>query len=121
WETIATCIPNSSPYTWTVTGPPTTTAIFRVDAHDAAGNTGTDMSDQNWTIMEFPTATVVSMFQANPVSEGVRVEWRIHDTQFVSEAHVQRSEARDGPFASIASPVTIENGASVVLDRDVTP
>jgi len=56
WETIATCEPNTGSYAWSVTGPQTTDAIFRVDAHDGKGNVGTDSSDQVFSIIEMVTA-----------------------------------------------------------------
>jgi hypothetical protein len=59
WETIATCVSNTGSYPWTVIGPQTTQAIFRVDAHDAKDNTGTDSSDQVFSIIEQTTATEV--------------------------------------------------------------
>ena len=48
---IATGIPNSGSFAWTVPNTPTTTARVRVTAHDAAcGLTASDASDANFTI-----------------------------------------------------------------------
>ncbi|HKQ58855.1 MAG TPA: T9SS type A sorting domain-containing protein, partial [Candidatus Eisenbacteria bacterium] len=121
WETIATCIPNSSPYNWTVTGPPTTQAIFRVVAYDAAGNNGEDKSDEVFTIEDFPTATVVATFRAAPLDEGVRVEWQINDTGLIQASEVERSLGATGTFETLVTPVTEENGVTVLIDRGVQP
>jgi hypothetical protein len=100
-------------------GSPTTNAIFRVDAHDAAGNTGSDVSDQVFTIMELPTATLVALFIANPVDEGVKIEWQITNSQMIPDAGVQRAESQTGPWMVIDAPMSEENGRAVVLDRNV--
>ncbi|MBK9127920.1 MAG: agmatine deiminase family protein [Phycisphaerales bacterium] len=49
-ETLATGLPNSGTYNWTVTGPNTTQARVRVVAHDGDGNSGADDSNANFTI-----------------------------------------------------------------------
>ncbi|MFN8588386.1 MAG: T9SS type A sorting domain-containing protein [Candidatus Eisenbacteria bacterium] len=54
-NTIATGVPNTGSYAWTVTGLPTTTARLRVRALDSGGNVGSDSSHTNvsftgWTV-----------------------------------------------------------------------
>lgn len=47
---IATGVPNSGSYAWTVSGLPSTTARVRVIARDGGGNIGSDSSNANFTI-----------------------------------------------------------------------
>ncbi len=49
-ESLAVAIPNTGTFAWTPTGPATTTAFLLVRAHDAACNTGSDVSDAAFTI-----------------------------------------------------------------------
>lgn len=50
WETLATGLPNTGSTGWTVSGTGTTDAYVRVVAHDAAANSGEDVSDAAFTI-----------------------------------------------------------------------
>ncbi|HKQ57658.1 MAG TPA: S8 family serine peptidase [Candidatus Eisenbacteria bacterium] len=50
WTTIATGVPNTGTFAWTVTGPATIQALLRVTAKDAASNAGVDVSNAVWTI-----------------------------------------------------------------------
>ena len=58
WESIATGAANTGTYAWLASGAPTTQAILRARASDAAGNAGLDVSDQTWTLE--PSVTAVS-------------------------------------------------------------
>ena len=49
-DTIATGVPNTGTYAWTVRGLPSATARVRVRAHDGGGNLGSDSSHVNFTI-----------------------------------------------------------------------
>ena len=58
---LATAIPNSGAFSWTVPFTPSTTARVRVTAHDGIGNPGADSSHVNftlagWTILSSATA-----------------------------------------------------------------
>jgi hypothetical protein len=70
-ETIASGIPNTGSYDWTVTPPATTTAFLRVRAHDAACNVGADASDAAFEIDDHVTsvdgATRVTTFALGAV------------------------------------------------------
>lgn len=50
WRTIATSIKNTGSYIWKVPNTPSTNCLVRVDAHDTAGNKGSDTSDRAFTI-----------------------------------------------------------------------
>lgn len=47
---IAAGLPNTGSYNWTVPNAPSTNAIVKVVAHDGAGNSGQDLSDNRFTI-----------------------------------------------------------------------
>ncbi len=48
WTRIATLAGNPGTYTWTVCGPPSTTCRMMVTCYDAEGNSGSDMSDDDF-------------------------------------------------------------------------
>ena len=50
FTTIATGLANTGSHAWAVPNTPSSTAVVRVVAHDAAGNTGADVSDVCFTI-----------------------------------------------------------------------
>jgi hypothetical protein len=98
FETIATGAPNSGSYAWTVTGPATEAALFRIVAHDRAGNVAADSSDAVFAITEATgveggpvTALAFARVQPNPVASaahltfglprGARVELGIVDVR----------------------------------------
>ncbi|HTL99557.1 MAG TPA: FlgD immunoglobulin-like domain containing protein [Candidatus Omnitrophota bacterium] len=54
WEPIALNLPNTGTYSWFVLNTPATSARVRAVAHDAAGNTGSDMTDGFFTIVRMP-------------------------------------------------------------------
>ena len=70
FESIAAGIANTGTFDWLVSGPATSTALVRVTAHDAAGNTGQDLSDAAFEI--FATAGVLD----GPITEfGLAPVW----------------------------------------------
>jgi hypothetical protein len=61
YETLASAIANSGSYTWTVSGPTTSQALFKVRARDAQGNLGEDVSNSTFTLRDwFITASAGS-------------------------------------------------------------
>lgn len=54
WEEIGAGLPNTGSFTWFVLNTPATTARVMAVAHDAAGNTGSDMSNGLFTILRMP-------------------------------------------------------------------
>jgi hypothetical protein len=64
WTTIATGEANDGTYTWTVPNTPSTTALVRVTAHDAAANSTADVSDAVFSITD-ATAPVVAVVTPN--------------------------------------------------------
>jgi hypothetical protein len=98
WETIASGIPNSGSTSWTVTGPPSASAFVRVVAHDAAANSGEDLSNAAFDIVNTagvgdgaPLAFALGAVTPNPMRGLARVAFalpvaahvqlRVYDTQ----------------------------------------
>ncbi|HEX7880795.1 MAG TPA: hypothetical protein VF720_15385, partial [Candidatus Eisenbacteria bacterium] len=119
WTSIATCIPNSSPYNWTVVGPASNNAAIKVVAHDAAGNACDDISDREFRIIDFVVPVLLSQFAANPISDGVELRWKLTDAFEFARVNIERGDLATGPFEALAAPITIEGGQSVLVDRTV--
>lgn len=73
-DTLATGVPNTGAYNWTVRGPVTSTAFLKVVASDAARNSGTDASDAAFAIVSTAgvdpnhiTAFALAPIAPNPV------------------------------------------------------
>jgi len=87
YESIASGVPNSGLYSWTVTAPASDSALVKVVAHDLASNTGEDVSDSLFTITD-PTAAngrpVIALtlghVRPNPTTSGVTFDFALpHD------------------------------------------
>jgi hypothetical protein len=50
FDTVATAVPNTGSYGWTVTGPVTEEAFLQVVARDSAGNVASDVGDSAFAI-----------------------------------------------------------------------
>ena len=71
--TIATGETNDGAYTWTVPNTPSTTCRVKVVAHDAAGNTGEDESDADFTIVGAPKVMItISNTSISPNNDSVK-------------------------------------------------
>src|SRR5439155_12585731 len=82
FEAIATSVPNSGSYPWIVTGPGTKDAYLKVVAHDADGNSDSDLSDGVFEIVDTTSTTVtLSRFEAEPVEGGMELRWRLAEPQ----------------------------------------
>ncbi len=90
FDPIATGIANSGTFNWTVTGPPTGTALVRAVAHDAAGYTGDDVSDLVFNIYD-PTAVEAAVTEF--AMTGVRPN-PMHDLGTIGFALPQASTVR---------------------------
>ena len=70
FDSIATGLPNTGTYSWTVAGSPTADAFLEVIAHDAAGNLGSAVSDSAFVIIstgEVSGQRAVAEFELPPV------------------------------------------------------
>ena len=111
--------PNSNSYNWTVTGPPSNDCYLKVVAHDEAGNSGSDLSNLPFAIIDVATPTLLSEFAANPVEAGIELRWRFGQPEQFGPATVERALGAGGPWAVAAVERRTEEGTSIALDRNV--
>jgi hypothetical protein len=67
------------------------------------------------------TVTVVSLFEADPVSGGVRLRWRYGDPLQIAGAMLERAASASGPWSRVATEPQEKDGAMQVVDIDVQP
>jgi subtilisin family serine protease len=121
WETIALAQPNTGSYPWVASGTPTTQAILRVTASDAAGNTGSDVSDQVWTI-EASVPAILAACEAASVEGGVEIRWQLGDRAAQgARVRIERADLAAGPYAGIAAERRSEGDVEIALDRTAEP
>ncbi len=116
YEVLATCLPNSGVFNWTVTLPPTEHAFLKVVAHDAAGNACDDVSDAEFHILDEAVATLLTRFAATPALQGVEVRWALSGALPFTRTEVERSESESGPFVKLDQAVTLVDGDNVLVD-----
>jgi subtilisin family serine protease len=116
---LATAIPNTGSYNWLVDAPTSDHCLFKVVAHDANGNAGTDVSDTEWAIIDGATPTLMTMLAAQPVDDGIEVRWQFADGSGFGNASVQRAESMQGPFSDISGERHDQGAMAVMLDRGV--
>jgi ELWxxDGT repeat protein len=74
-----------------------------------------------WAVAPLPTATLLSLFEARSVGQGIEVRWRFASEPAGASVELQRSEATVGPWGTPASEIRDEAGVTVAFDRDVAP
>jgi hypothetical protein len=115
WETIATGLPNSGSYSWLVTAPITTNAYLKAVAHDANGNSATDLSDASFQILNGATATLLSTFVANSTPKGIELRWQLANPGSFSSISVERATSDAGPWDVLdLTPAQDADGFTVV-------
>ena len=117
FETLALGVANSGSYPWTVTTPASNDCWLKVVAHDAAGNTGSDLSDAAFAIIDVVTPTLLSRFTASSVASGIELRWQFSDPGSFGAVTVERARDQDGPWAAVVVERRDESGVSVALDR----
>ena len=127
WTDIATDIPNSGSYLWTVDGPgtntgvdPVYTCLFRVTAKDAALNLGNDVSDAPFSIYDLATEVVVTRLEAVTLDEGVAVKWAFANSAALASVSLERAEQQIGPWSEVQAERSEEGGTMVAVDRSVS-
>ncbi len=113
FTTIVTGLANTGSYAWTVPnlGPNPTSAIVRVVADDAAGNTGQDVSDAAFTIgppdTTAPTVTVTSPNGGESWAAGSahNITWTATDDVGVTSVDLYYSTDGGQTFTTIATGV----------------
>ncbi len=124
WELIAAGLPHNGTYVWPmVTGPGTNTdanpvfsAYFRVDVHDPNGFSATDNSDDGVSLYDLVTETLVSMFEAEPLTEGVALRYQIGHAELFTGTRVERSTSASGPWTVLSVEASTVNGITRLTD-----
>jgi subtilisin family serine protease len=119
FETLASGVANSGSYDWTTTTPASNDCWLKVVAHDAAGNSGSDVSDAAFAIIDVVTPTMLSRFTVAALSSGIELRWQFSEPGLFGAVQVQRSERESGPWAVVVAEQRTESGVSVALDRAV--
>lgn len=119
YVTIASGVPNTGTYSWNVTLPPSNDCWLKVIATDGNSNTGSDISDAAFSIVDGATATTLSLFDASVVDGGVQLRWQFADPTGVSNVKVERAEGASAVWSALALDVRTESGVSVAIDRSV--
>ncbi len=119
WETIAAGVANSGSYPWTVTGPATSNAILKVTAYDAAGNSGSDLSDASFMILDGATGTLLATFVANTVTDGIELRWGLSAQLSASSIQLQRAPASVGPWEVLNVTPRMDGDQYVAVDGSV--
>ena len=97
WLTVATGEANDGTYDWTVPNNPSTLALVKVSAHDAAANIGSDQSNADFTIVSvsgvpgqdvdprgIPAQVVLLPNRPSPFNEATEIEFGLPKAQAVS-------------------------------------
>jgi len=116
---LATGVPNSGSHPWTVTLPASDDCRLKVVAHDAQGNSGSDLSDMAFAILDVATPTLLSQFTVAPVVGGLELRWQFSEPGRLGAVQVERSAGPDGPWAAVAVEPRVESGVNVAVDRSV--
>jgi hypothetical protein len=108
---IATGLSNTGSFNWTVPNTPTSNAYVEVVAHDAAGNTGSDLSNAAFTISPPVTTLSVTGINPNSMSAGQTISVTISGTGFVTGAAVAFVNGSGSP--PTASNVVVVNSTTI--------
>src|SRR5262249_28031788 len=110
---------NTGSYNWLVTGPATTNAYLKVIAHDAAGNTCEDVSDDRFTIEDVVVPVLLSQFQVEPLDGAIKLTWAVSEEAAFVRTRIQRADAITGPGNDLSAQTLTDRGQSTMTDRDV--
>ena len=116
WDPIATNVPNTGSYLWTVTAPESNGLIAVVDQ---SGRAGADASDLPFSITASGTETALAKFEAEPSDAGIQVTWALANRGTYSSVVLQRSLLQDGPWAAVTTAARIDGNVTVQEDAAV--
>src|SRR6185369_15906245 len=84
WASLASGVPNTGTYQWTVPSPGTNTGVtpvftarIRVEAEDGGGNPSLDESDAGFSIFDPSTPTIITQLGAFSDDDGLRIQWQV--------------------------------------------
>jgi len=119
YAALATGIANTGSWNWTVTLPASNDCWLKVVAHDAAGNSGSDISDLAFAIVDVVTPTLLTQFTAASVGPGIELRWSFGDPGRFGSVTVERAESASGPWTTPVVELRQEEGVSIAVDRSV--
>ena len=105
WKLIASSLPNSGIYNWTVPEEPTTRAKVRITAMDYYNRIGVDISDNNFTIAALPKAQITdpNTSEVIPGGEIYTIRWKSNDTNIAYFDLYYSLNSLLGPWTRIAA------------------
>ena len=118
YETIATGIANTGSYPWVVTLPGSENCWLKVVAHDAAGNTGSDVSDMLFAIVEPVVPTLMTEFVAEATASGIELRWAFGDPAAFSSVRAERAATAEGPWTVLGAAGARRGGRERRAGRD---
>lgn len=87
-----------------------------------AGNPDTNFVNNvgvGHVVVDNPTATLLSLFQADPTGDAIELRWRFADAASIAEVRIERSDLATGPWTAFAPATRDEGGVTVATDRTV--
>jgi hypothetical protein len=120
---LATGVPNSGSYAWTVQAPGTNvdsvhvySAVIKVSAMDGEGQPGEDASDAEFSIYDLNVETVIARFEAVAADEGITVRWQLVTPGLFAGVSLERSDLIAGPWLALDAARRSEGSLTVALD-----
>ncbi len=123
YTVIAPSTPNDGTFVWKAESPTNTgpnavySALFKVVAVDATGNSGEDASDAPFSIFDYTTSVVLTQLDAERVATGIQIKWDLQARGVFSSVSLERAENEVGPWLPVAAELRDEAGVTVALDR----
>jgi len=66
------------------------------------------------------TATLLSFFDAEPLTGGIRLRWRFEQPELLEEARLERAPTVAGPWTALEVNARLDRGTMTFLDQGVT-
>jgi hypothetical protein len=113
---IATGWPHNDGYIpWTVPSP-AARCFIKIVAHDAAGNTGEDVSDAAFEIFDVGTPTQLALFEGGWAGDRVEIRWRFAAGASFARVAVERAGNEHGPWSGLDATVRADGDVTVATD-----
>jgi len=78
------------------------------------------LDDIGWGIGG-PVATTLAFFTAEGRADGILLRWEFSDPADIGAVGVERSRSALGPWSPISTDLSVQEGATLSLDREVEP
>src|SRR4029078_1636196 len=127
WASLASGVPNTGTYQWTVPSPGTNTGVtpvftarIRVEAEDGGGNPSLDESDAGFSIFDPSTPTIITQLGAFSDDDGLRIQWQVAPNMVFTSLVLERADNTVGPWVAVNAAATQNGAVTVIVDRTVT-